>query len=163
MKTSTAPASVWEARLRWGSRKLSAEVLDGRGRTALALGDGPTDDIAIGFDARATLTWTADGLEVWLSTGVEGELEGKTISELVAAGRVTERDGGFAISLRGDDELLLRIGTLIVEVRAARGRFPRLPFDARALAFVALALLAVGLIVASVMSPPEMPRVYRKR
>lgn len=163
MKTDAAPSAIWEARLRWGSRKLSAEVLDGRGRTSLKLGDRPGDDIAIGSSAHAELTWQLAGLEVRFSAGVEGELDGKTFSELVTAGRVVEADGQFRLVLRSGERLALRIGTLIAEVRQAQSRFSRLPFDARALVFVALALLAVSLIVASVMAPPELPRAYRRR
>lgn len=168
MKTVAAPDSAWEARLRWGSRRLTAEVLDGRGRTTLALGDGPEDDVAIGSTAKTRLTWTPQGLEVRFSAGVEGELSSRgdnarTFSELVASGRITEGPEGFLLTLAPGDSLTLRIGTLIAEIRQARGRFPRLPLDARALVFIALALMAVGLMLASVMAPPELPRLYWMR
>jgi hypothetical protein len=165
MKTVAAPDSAWETRLRWGSRRLTAEVLDGRGRTTLALGDGPDDDIAIGSSARLTLTWKPTGLEVRFSAGVEGEVSSqgdaaRTFSELVRTGRVKEVGDGFLLELTEGDVLTLRIGTLIAEVRRARGRFPRLPIDATALVFILLALLGVGIVLASVMAPPEGPRLH---
>lgn len=163
MKTLAAPDSAWEARLRWGSRRLTAEVLDGRGRTTLKLGDGPEDDVAIGSTARAVLTWTPDGLELRFTPGVEGELSShgdraKTFSELVQEGRVKESPEGFALVLKSDDAATLRIGTLIAEIQKARGRFPRLPIDGRALVFLALAVIAIGLMVASIMAPAEQPK-----
>jgi hypothetical protein len=165
MKTVAAPDSAWEARLRWGSRRLTAEVLDGRGRTHLSLGDGPEDDVAIGSAARLELTWTPEGLEVAFTPGVEGELSrhgdrAATFSELAATGRLTEQGQRFRLRLEPGDALTVRIGTLIVEIRKARGRFARLPLDARALVFIALALMAVGIMLASVMAPPELPRLY---
>jgi hypothetical protein len=168
MKTVAAPGSGWEVRLRWGSRRLNAEVLDGRGRTTLRLGDGPEDDVAIGSSARVVFDWRPDGLGVHVTPGVEGELSvrgdhPRTFSELSAAGRLDEVGGGFRLALAEGDELTLRIGTLIVEVRRARGRYPRLPIDARALVFIALALMAVGIMLASVMQPPELPRLYWKQ
>ena len=163
MKTVAAPDSAWEARLRWGSRRLTAEVLDGRGRTTLKLGDGPQDDVAIGSTARAELTWTPDGLELRFTPGVEGELSShgdraKTFSELVQEGRVKESPEGFTLVLKPDDAATLRIGTLIAEIQKARGRFPRLPIDGRALVFLLLAMIAIGLMVASVMAPAEQPK-----
>ncbi|MDX2013940.1 MAG: hypothetical protein SFW67_27330 [Myxococcaceae bacterium] len=165
MKTVVAPDSAWEARLRWGSRRLTAEVLDGRGRTTLKLGDGPGDDIAIGSSARLELTWVPTGLEVRFSAGVEGEVStrgdaARTFSELVRTGRVKESAEGFVLTLDAAEVLTVRIGTLIAEVRRARGRFPRLPIDATALVFIALALLGVGIVLASVMAPPEGPRLH---
>ncbi|MCU0699417.1 MAG: hypothetical protein MUC96_23170 [Myxococcaceae bacterium] len=165
MKTVVAPDSAWEARLRWGSRRLTAEVLDGRGRTTLKLGDGPDDDIAIGSSARLELTWVPTGLEVRFSAGVEGEVSmrgdaARTFSELVRTGRVKEAADGFMLTLDAAEVLTVRIGTLIAEVRRARGRFPRLPIDATALVFIALALLGVGIVLASVMAPPEGPRLH---
>lgn len=165
MKTVAAPDSAWEARLRWGSRRLTAEVLDGRGRTTLKLGDGPDDDVAIGSSAHATLTWTPAGLELRFTAGVEGELSSRsdgaqTFSELLQSGRVAETSDGFTLVLGPEDDVTLRIGTLIAEVRKARGRFSRLPLDGRALVFLLLAVLAIGLMVASVMAPHELPRAY---
>lgn len=165
MKTAAAPDSAWETRLRWGSRRLTAEILDGRGRTRLALGDAPEDDIAIGSTARLELTWAPEGLEVAFTAGVEGELSrygdrARTFSELASTGRLTEQGQRFRLRLEPGDALTLRIGTLIVEIRQARGRFSRLPLDGRALVFIALALMAVGLMLASVMAPPELPRLY---
>jgi hypothetical protein len=163
MKTLAAPDSAWEARLRWGSRRLTAEVLDGRGRTTLKLGDGPEDDVAIGSTARAVLTWTPNGLELRFTPGVEGELSSrgdraKTFSELVQEGRVKESPEGFSLVLKPDDAATLRIGTLIAEIQKARGRFPRLPIDGRALVFLVLAVIAIGLMVASIMAPAEQPK-----
>lgn len=170
MNTGAAPDSAWEARLRWGSRRLTAEVLDGRGRTTLKLGDGPGDDVAIGSSARATLTWTPAGLELLFTPGVEGELSShgdaaRTLSELVQRGRVTEGSEGFRVTLAPGEAATLRIGTLIVELRKARGRFQRLPLDPRALVFLLLALVAVGLMVASILAPaePVRPEWIKKR
>jgi len=168
VKTEAAPGSAWEARLRWGSRRLTAEVLDGRGRTTLSLGDGPDDDVTVGSPARTRFEWRPDGLAVLFSAGVEGELSAhgdhaRTFSELLQRGSIAERPEGFELLLRPGDVLTIRIGTLIAEVRQARGRFPRLPIDARALIFVALALLAVGTILASVMAPPELPVRWLRR
>jgi hypothetical protein len=165
MKTVAAPDSAWEARLRWGSRRLTAEVLDGRGRTTLKLGDQPGDDIAIGSSARLELAWRESGLEVRFSPGVEGEVStrgdaGKTFSELVQSGRVKESSEGFVLVLEESEALTVRIGTLIAEVRRARGRFPRLPLDTTALVFIALALIGVGIVLASVMAPPEAPKLH---
>lgn len=149
--------------MRWGSRRLTAEVLDGRGRTTLKMGDGPEDDVAIGSTARAVLTWTPEGLELRFTPGVEGELSShgdraKTFSELLQEGRVKESPEGFTLVLKPDDAATLRIGTLIAEIQKARGRFPRLPIDGRALVFLLLAMIAIGLMVASVMAPAEQPR-----
>lgn len=165
MRTVAAPDSTWETRLRWGSRRLTAELLDGRGRTRLTLGDGPADDVAIGSSARVELTWLPQGLDVGFTAGVEGELSrygdrARTFSELAATQRLTESGQRFHLRLEPGDALTLRIGTLIVEIRQARGRFRRLPLDARALVFVALALMAVGIMLASLMAPPELPRLY---
>ena len=162
MKTLAAPDSAWEARVRWGSRRLTAEVLDGRGRTTLKLGDAPGDDIAIGSSARLELTGLPTGLEVRFSAGVEGELSspgdaGTTFSELLARGRVKEAGDAFLLHLDAGEDLTVRIGTLIAEVRRARGRFRRLPLDASALVFILLALLGVGIVLASVLAPAEAP------
>ena len=99
------------------------------------------------------------------STGVEGEVSfhgdgAKTFSELVVSGRVKESSEGFLLTLAPGEVLTMRIGTLIGEIRQARGRFPRLPLDAQALVFIALAVIAVGIMLASVMAPPELPRMY---
>lgn len=165
MKTGAAPDSAWEVRLRWGSRRLNAEILDGRGRTSLKLGDSPGDDIAVGSAARTELSWAEGTLSLQFSAGVEGELDrrtglSRTFSELVQTGRIVERAGVFHLALEPGDVVTLRIGTLIAEIRGARGRFPRLPLDGRALVFIALALMAIGIMLASVMAPPEMPRLY---
>jgi hypothetical protein len=165
VKTLAAPDSAWEARVRWGSRRLTAEVLDGRGRTTLRLGDAPGDDIAIGSSARLELTWLPNGLEVRFSAGVEGDVSphggaGRTFSELLTAGRVQEAGDGFLLHLDAGETLTVRIGTLIAEVRRARGRFRRLPLDASSLVFILLALLGVGIVLASVLAPAEGPTLH---
>ena len=48
MKTTSAPASAWEIRMNWGDRALEAEIVDGRGRKTLSLGDGPEELLRVG-------------------------------------------------------------------------------------------------------------------
>ncbi len=162
MKTATAPDSSWEARLRWGNRRLSAELLDGRGKTRLSLGDGPDDDVAIGSTARVTLFWVQRGLTVTFTPGVLGTLKERgdtprSLSELIERGRARECTEGFTLTLEGSDELTLTVGRLVVDVRQAKGRFPRLPIDARAVALLVLAVLAVGLLIAPFVTPNDGP------
>jgi hypothetical protein len=164
VKPRAAPASAWEVRVRWGTRRLTAEVLDGRGRTTLRLGDGPGFDIALGAASTVYLEWQLTSLEVELSPGVAGEIRTtqgvRTLSEAAKAGALRDVNGGFRLSLQANDVLMLRIGALTVEIRQARGRFVRLPLDARALILIALALGAVSLLVASMLAPGSLPRQY---
>jgi hypothetical protein len=162
MKTATAPDSSWEARLRWGTRRLSAELLDGRGKTRLTLGDGPDDDVAIGSTAHVTLAWVQRGLTVTFTPGVSGTLRERgdtprSLGELIEKGRARESAGAFELTLEGTDELTLTVGRLVVDIRQARGRFPRLPIDLRAVAFIVLAVLAVGLLIAPFVAPNDGP------
>lgn len=165
MKTEAAPQSVWAVRVRWGNRRLAAELLDGRGRHELSLGDSPDDDVTVGAPVRVRFTWSEQGLGVRFSAGVTGtvSLRGDhpvSLSSLVERGVVREEKQEWTLSMAGDDALVLRIGTLSVDVRRARSRFVRLPLDARALLMIVLALIAVAVVVASVLAPAEGPKLH---
>jgi hypothetical protein len=158
-----APGTTWEVRLRWGSRRLTAEVL-GLARRELSLGDRRDDDFDTGAPARLEFALAEDGaLRLAFSTGVAGtvSLAGDRpapLGQLTQRGVAVElpREGPeplWALTLRERDQAALKVGALTVEVRRARGRLRQLPFDARVLLGVALGLLAIGLIVASVLAP----------
>lgn len=165
METSAAPDSSWEVRVRWGNRRLEASVLDGRGRRVLSLGDEKDDDVPLGHPARVRFEWSEGALRVRFTAGVKGTLRQRgdapaSLSDLVQRGVVKEDGAEWVLLLGGTDELALSVGTLRVEARRGRGRFQRLPFDARVLVMIALAVLAVGVIIASVSRPPEMPKLH---
>lgn len=165
MKTDTAPAGAWEVRVRWGTRSLSAEVLDPRGRTELSLGDQPGDDIATGHPARLRFTWREGQLEVRFSAGVLGtaSLRGDapaTLSALVARGSIAEGPEGFTLTLAPGDHVELTVGRLKVDARQVQGRLPRLPIDTKALVVVVLALAALAVILGSVALPSEGPKLH---
>src|SRR5262245_53247842 len=137
MKTAAAPANAWEVRMRWGDRSLEAEVVDGRGRKALSLGEKEEDDFVIGNGARLNFVWIESGLEVRFSTGVSGtgSLKGAepvSLGQLVERGVVKEGPEGFSLTLSGDDSLALEVGGQHIDVRQARGRVARLRVDALA-------------------------------
>jgi hypothetical protein len=164
METAAAPDTTWEVRVRWGDRRLEAVVLDGRGRRSLSLGDGEADDIQLGHSAQVRCEWDEGALRVRFSSGVTGtaRLRGDgpaSLTDLVHRGVVREDDAGWEVRLAESDELELLAGRLRIEVRRGRGRFQRLPFDARVLALIVLAALAVGVILASVSRPPELPKL----
>lgn len=165
METSAAPDTAWEVRVRWGNRRLEASVLDGRGQRTLSLGDEKGDDVPLGHPARVRFEWTEAGLQVRFTAGVKGTLRQRgdapaSLSDLVQRGVVKEDGASWLLTLAGTDELVLSVGTLRIDARRGRGRFQRLPFDARVLVLVALALLAFGLVLASVARPPEMPKLH---
>jgi hypothetical protein len=165
MKTNAAPAGAWEVRVRWGNRALSAEVLDPRGRTELSLGDQPEDDIATGHPARLRFAWKEGRLELRFSAGVLGSaaLRGDaatTLSALASRGAITEGAEGFTLVLSAGDTAELTVGRLKVDVREAKGRFPRLPIDTKALVVVVLALAALAVILGSVAMPSEGPKLH---
>lgn len=165
METLAAPDTTWEVRVRWGNRRLEASVLDGRGRRTLSLGDSKEDDVPLGHAGQVRFEWTEGGLEVRFTAGVRGTLKQQgdapaSLSSLVQKGVVKESDGAWTLRLDVRDELTLQVGTLTIEARRGRGRFRRLPFDAGVLVMVALAVLAVAVIIASVARPPEGPKLH---
>lgn len=156
MKTTAAPANAWEIRMNWGDRALEAEVVDGRGRKTLSLGERPEDDFVIGGGARLLFTWTEAGLDVTFSTGVAGtaSLKGDApvpLGQLVERGVVKEvgneavkeaESSSFRVSLSGSDALMLQVSGQSIEVRQARGRIARLQIDV----WATMALIA-GLVL----------------
>ena len=125
-------------------------MLDEGGRRTLSLGDGRDDDVQLGQPVKVRFEWTPLGLVVRFTSGVRGTLAQRgdasvSLSELVQ---------------KGTDDLRLTVGALTIDARRSRGRLVRLPFDARVLVLVTLALLAVGLILASVAREPEMPKLH---
>ncbi len=167
VKPDTAPGSAWEVSVRWGSRRLSSEVLDRRGRTALSLGDRPEDDIATGSPARLRFAWRDGQLDVRFSSGVVGTaaLRGDapaSLSQLAASGAVAEGSEGFSLTLSGADTVTLTVGALQVHARQVKGRFPRLPLDSKALAVLGLvlAVFVFIFIMSSVLAPNEGPKLH---
>jgi hypothetical protein len=167
MKPSLAPGTTWEVRLRWGSRRLTAELL-GLERRTLSLGNTKGDDFDTGSAARLRFTLGDDGaLMLRFSTGVTGTVSlggdrPSALGQLTQRGLASEASGEgdeatYTVSLREGDVASLRVGSLTVDVRRARGRLQRLPFDLRALVLVVLALGAIGLIIASVSAPQRGP------
>ncbi len=158
MKTTTAPANAWVVRMRWGDRSLEAEVIDGRGRKTLSLGERKEDDFVIGNGARLHFTWQETGLEVRFSTGVagSGSLQGAgpvALGQLVERGVVKESGDAFTLTLGPGDSLSLQVGAQVIEVRQAKSRIARLSIDVVAtLALIAM-LGLLGLWVASTILP----------
>ncbi len=164
MDPSVAPGTTWEVRLRWGSRRLAAELL-GVERTTLKLGNEKDDDVDTGSAARLQFRHTAQGLEVEFSTGVSGSASvrgdgGVSLGQLVQRGAAVEaRPGLWRLVLHDGDEASLVVGGLVVDVRRARGRIRRLGFDLRVLVLIGLALLGVGVVIASIAAPTPPPRL----
>jgi hypothetical protein len=165
-----APGTTWEVRLRWGSRRLAAELL-GVDRTTLTLGNDAGDDVDTGSTARLKFELTPGGLVVDFSLGVTGtaSLHGDSavsVGQLVERGAVSELlPGTWRLTLTEKDQAKLVVGMLVVEVRRAQGRFRRLGFDPRVLVLVGLAVLAIAALVASVAAPtppPHLPAQYVK-
>lgn len=152
------PASVttWMVEVRWGDRRLHAEALDAEGRTALVLGRGEGADVELGIDANAKLEWTPLGLHVALSPGFTGQASVRgdrpvALNALVGRGRAKEHGNTLELLLEPGDVLLLRAGTLKIDVRPAFLPVRRLPIDVRVLGVLGLALFAVALVIASVV------------
>jgi len=142
----------------WGDRALEAEVVDGRTRKSLSLGDGAQDDFVIGSGAKLVFTWTETGLDVRFSTGVSGtaSLKGDApvpLGLLVERGLVKETAGQFTFSLSGTDALSLQVSGQVIEVRQARGRIARLNLDVWATAGLIAGLVLLGLWVATTILP----------
>ena len=156
--------------MRWGDRSLEAEVVDGRGRTSLSLGDRPEDDFVIGGGGQVSFTWTEIGLEVSFSTGVSGTaaIKGEApvpLGQLIEKGVAKESAGAFRFSLSGTDELTLQVSGQTIEVRQARGRIARLQIDGWATAALIVGLVLLALWVGSTILPMRglnlMPKVTR--
>jgi len=149
--------TTWMVQVRWGDRRLHAEALDAEGRTTLTLGRGEGADVELGIDARAGLQWTPFGLEVTLSSGFTGRafLRGdrpQSLSTLITKGRAREQGTGLTFRLEPSDALVLWAGTLKIDVRPAFLPVRRLPIDTRVLGALGLALIAVALVIASVVT-----------
>ena len=144
--------------MNWGDRALEAEIVDGRGRKTLSLGDGPEDDFVIGSGARLRFAWTEAGLDVSFSTGVGGTASIKggapvPLGQLVERGVVKENAGTFSVSLSGTDMLMLQVSGQDIEVKQARGRIARLRMDVWAIAALITGLLLLGLWVGTTILP----------
>ena len=140
--------------MRWGDRALEAEVVDGRGKKTLSLGEREEDDFVIGDGARLLFTWKERGLDVRFSLGVAGVASVK--GQDVELGQLVERGlakdlgpEGYALSLDAGDSLALKVAGQHIDVRQAKGRVARLRIDA--LATVAL-VAALALLAAWVTS-----------
>ncbi len=146
--------------MRWGDRSLEAEVVDGRGRKTLSLGDAETDDFVIGNGARLFFKWLETGLEVQFSTGVTGtgSLKGEApvaLGQLVERGLVKEAGQTFSVTLSAGDSLSFQIGGQRVEVRQAKGRIARLDIDLMATLALVAGLALLGLWIASTILPMQ--------
>ena len=162
MKTTSAPANAWEIRMNWGDRALEAEVVDGRGRKSLSLGERKEDDFVIGGGAQLQFVWTETGLEVSFSTGVGGtaSLKGDapvSLGQLVERGVVKEKENAnaFNLTLSGGDALTLQVAGQVIEVRQARGRIARLQIDAWATLALVGGLLLLALWIISTIGPMQ--------
>lgn len=146
--------------MNWGDRALEAEVVDGRGRKSLSLGERAEDDFVIGGGAQLQFTWTEAGLDVSFSTGVGGtaSLKGAApvaLGLLVERGVVKEAANTFNLSLSGTDALLLQVSGQVIEVRQARGRIARLRLDLWATAALVTGLLLLALWIGMTILPME--------
>lgn len=130
--------------MRWGDRVLEADVVDAN-KPRVTLGENPDDAFVIAHGARISLTWDNGALQVEFSLGVSGtaSLKGDSpvaLGALVERGAITERDGGFAFSMSGQDSLELQVAGQIIDVRRAKGRVSRVSLD-----LVATIALVTGL------------------
>lgn len=146
--------------MNWGDRALEAEVVDGRGRKTLSLGERKEDDFVIGGGARLQFVWTETGLEVSFSTGVGGtaSLKGDapvTLGQLVERGVVKEDANAFTLTLSGTDALTLQVSDQVIEVKQARGRIARLQIDAWATLALIGGLLLLVVWIASTIGPMQ--------
>lgn len=164
MKTHGAPGITWAVRLRWGSRRLAAELLGGQ-RRRLTAGSEPEDDLVTSGQGRVELDVDAGGsLRVAFSLGVTGHLQlgdgaARLLGECIERGEVREEAGYFVVRLAPDHRARLRLGSLTMDLRRAGGRLQRLPYDARVLGLVLLALVGIAVLVWSVAAPVESPAV----
>lgn len=156
--------------MRWGDRSLEAEVVDGRGRKSLSLGERGEDDFVIGGGAQLLFTWTESGLEVSFSTGVSGtaSIKGEApvaLGVLIERGAVKETAGAYTLSMSGTDALTLQVSGQTIEVRQARGRIARLRIDVWATAALVVGLFLLALWIGSTILPMQglnlIPKVNR--
>lgn len=146
--------------MNWGDRALEAEVVDGRGRKTLSLGERAEDDFVIGGGARLHFTWTETGLDVKFSSGVTGTgaLNGaqpEGLGQLIERGLVKESADTYALSLTGTDALALQVSGQVIEVKRARGRISRLRLDLWATAALVGGLMLLILWIATTILPME--------
>jgi len=146
--------------MNWGDRALEAEVVDGRGRKTLSLGERPEDDFVIGGGAQLKFVWTETGLEVSFSTGVGGtaSLKGDapvSLGQLVERGVVKENASRFTLTLSGTDALTLHVAGQVIEVKQARGRIARLQIDAWATLALIAGLVLLALWIVSTIGPMQ--------
>lgn len=146
--------------MNWGDRALEAEVVDGRGRKALSLGERAEDDFVIGGGARLQFTWTEAGLEVSFSTGIGGtaSLKGDapvSLGQLVERGVVKENANTYTMTLTGADALTLQVAGQVIEVKQARGRIARLQIDAWATLALIAGLVLLAVWIASTIGPMQ--------
>lgn len=144
--------------MNWGDRALEAEVVDGRGRKTLSLGEREEDDFVIGGGARLHFTWTDAGLDVTFSTGVGGtaSLKGDApvpLGQLVERGLVKENASTYSVTLTGTDALVLQVSGQSIEVRQARGRIARLRMDVWAMMALITGLVLLAVWIASTILP----------
>lgn len=142
--------------MRWGDRSLEAEVIDGRVRTTMSLGDAESDDFVIAHGARLRFEWRSGSLEVRFSTGITGTgaLKGDApvaLGQLIERGVVKEGPDGFALTLGSGDSLALQVAGQTIEVREARGRIARLRVDVFATLGLVLALTLLAMWIVSTL------------
>lgn len=172
MNTAQAPGTTWEVRLRWGNRRLAAELL-GLERRSLTLGNAAGDDVDTGSEARLTCeVGDEGGLVVRFSTGVQGTVSQQgddpiDLGQLTQKGLAVESKlaghPGWTFRLTQRDRATLKVGALLVELRRARGRYQRLHFDYRVLVVLGLALVAIAMIFISVLTPPAPMHLPKPR
>ena len=153
--------------MRWGDRSLEAEVVDGRGRKSLSLGEREEDDFVIGNGARVSFGWLETGLEVKFSTGVSGtgSLKGDApvaLGQLVERGLVKEVGDSYTLTLTAGDSLRLQVGAQSIDVKQAKGRILRLRMDLISMLALVTGLALLGLWIASTIASSEPLRLIPK-
>lgn len=146
--------------MNWGDRNLEAEVLDGRGRKTLSLGDRAEDDVVIGGGARIHLAWSPTGVDVRFSTGVSGSASFKgegplPLGQLIERGLVKDEGDVFTCTLRGADSVQFQVVNQVIEVQQARGRIARLRIDLMATTALVVGLILLGLWLGSTILPMQ--------
>lgn len=132
----------------WGDRSLEAEVIDGKNRKGLQLGERDEDDFVIAHGARLELTWLSGTLQVRFSTGVAGTavLGGAPavpLGQLIQDGKISEKEGLYSLTLGDGDSLSLQVGGPRIDIRQMRARVTRLSPDTMALAALVGALVCL--------------------
>lgn len=153
MKTTTAPANAWEVRMRWGDRALEAEVIDGRGKKFVSLGEKPEDTFVIAHGANMKFTWSDSGLDVEFSLGITGtvSLQGAaptSVGQLIERGVIKEVNGVYVFSVKPGDAMEFHVAGQTIQVQQTKGRIARLELDLTATLFLfgGLALLVAWII-----------------